>query len=146
MATLTFPSIVPNAISFGIKYSTQINISPLSGSVQTYEVPGARWVADLSYSELEPVDARELISFLTQLRGSSGRFTLFDFSHRNPAGSNLKPSNIFVNITLVPEIESGTALGVFDPSWFEDTSQLFITDDIVHVGDYIKDEVTGELR
>ena len=146
MATLTFPSIIPNAISFGIKYSTQINISPLSGSVQTIEVPGARWLADLSYDQLEPAESRELIAFLTQLRGSSGRFYLSDFSHLNPLGSNLSAGLITVDVTQDTLLDSGTALGTHSTTTIEDTTADFIVDAVISVGDQIVNEVYGETR
>jgi len=89
MAILNFPNVIPSSIQFGIRFNTQINVSPLSGSVQTVEIPGARWVAELSFADLEPAEVRLLAAFIAQLRGASGRFYLRDLSHPTPLGSPL---------------------------------------------------------
>lgn len=85
MAVLTFPSIIPATCTWGIVTNTQVTSSPISKSVQTQELPGARWKATLSFIDLPPSEARTLIPFLIQLRGRSGRFYLHDFSHPLPA-------------------------------------------------------------
>jgi len=97
MATIPFPNVIPSSSSFGIKYNTQINTSTLSGSTQTIEIPGARWVCSLSFSDLEPYEGRLMSAFLAQLRGSSGRFFLTDFTHPAPRGSISAPGAVTVN-------------------------------------------------
>lgn len=83
MATLDYDTdcgIVPTTNEWSLVSNTQILISPLSGALQTVELPGARWVATLSFSDMEPEESRVLIGFLARLRGSAGRFTLYDHS------------------------------------------------------------------
>jgi hypothetical protein len=89
MTVLDFPDIIPSTFTFGITFNTQINVSPLSNSVQTIEIPGARWTANMSFSNMEAEESRVLSAFLARLRGSSGRFKLKDFTHPTPRGSNL---------------------------------------------------------
>ena len=90
MAILSLPSgIKPSSMEFGIEYNTHINTSPLSGSIQTVEIPGARWKASLTFNSLQPDDGREMAAFITSLRGSSGRFYITDYSHSSPRGTNL---------------------------------------------------------
>ena len=148
MAVLTFPSIIPSSVSFGITYNTQINISSLSGSVQTIEVPGARWSANLSFDDLEPIEGRVLAAFLIQLRGSSGRFYLYDHSHKLPRGSNL-------GITVIVDasaqevgtaLDTGTALGTHSTTTIEDTTATFITDGLISDGDFVRNIANSETR
>ena len=86
MATiLDFPStIVPESIDFRLVYVSQAYASPFGGTTQTSEVPGARWMAKLNFSNLQQDEMRQLASFLISLRGMSGRFTMYDFSLPNP--------------------------------------------------------------
>ena len=74
MAVLTFPSITPDTIDFGIRYNTQVSTTTLSGIVQTVELPGARWLGSMTFRDLTPEDSAALKGFLMRLRGSSGRF------------------------------------------------------------------------
>lgn len=86
MTVLTFPSIVPNESVWGLKSNTHQFRSPFTGSVQTIEMAGSRWFATLTFNNLTAADRRTLTAFLTQLRGSSGRFYLYDHSHSTPSG------------------------------------------------------------
>lgn len=84
MAVLTFPSITPDTIDFGIRYNTQVSTTTLSGIVQTVELPGARWLGSMTFRDLTPEDSAALKGFLMRLRGSSGRFYYGDQSHTSP--------------------------------------------------------------
>ncbi len=49
--------IIPDSCEFGITYNTLVSSSPLSGSTQTMELPGARWKTRLSFrtwSQMSP--------------------------------------------------------------------------------------------
>ena len=146
MAVLTFPDIVPSSISFGIKYNTQINISSLSGAVQTVEIPGARWVANMSFSDMEPAETRVLAAFLAELRGSSGRFALYDFSHKDPRGSNLAAGSVIVDVTasIATPIVSGTASSGGSTTTLVDTTATFL-DDGFTAGDYVQNTTLSQL-
>ena len=72
--------IQPDTVDMGIVFNTQISTSTLSKYVKTYELPGARWKIRLSYSNLQPEEARPLLAWLSDLRGAAGRFYVYDFS------------------------------------------------------------------
>jgi hypothetical protein len=54
---------------------TQTHQSPFDGSVQTLEMPGARWELTATWPTLGPDDRRVMAAFLASLRGKAGRFT-----------------------------------------------------------------------
>jgi hypothetical protein len=78
--------ITPDTCEFGISFNSLIHTSSLSGISQTMELPGARWRLKLSFKDLEPTESRVLISFLTRLRGSAGRFYCYDFGRATSRG------------------------------------------------------------
>jgi len=87
MAILTFPSIFPTRVKWGLQANTQIFSSPFTKSVQTLEKPGSLWQADLSFRGLNETQIRPLIAFMAQLRGRAGRFFLHDHGHPLPNGT-----------------------------------------------------------
>lgn len=98
MAILTFPNIDPDILDFGIRFNTQISVSEISGIAKTIEIPGARWLGNLSFTTMTPNEIAPLKSFLLQLRGSAGRFYYSDQSHTTP----------FNAVTGSPTIEAGS--------------------------------------
>lgn len=53
---------------------TQAHESPFDGTVQTLEMPGARWELTATWPTLGPDDRRLMAAFLASLRGRAGRF------------------------------------------------------------------------
>ncbi len=86
-AVLDFPDILPARASWKLVSNTQVFRSPLSGAIQTVELPGARWHAELTFEKLSHAQARELAAFLVRLRGQAGRFRLHDHTHPQPFGA-----------------------------------------------------------
>jgi hypothetical protein len=75
MTILTFPTIRrPSAGSYRLRGNTQAHRSPLDGTEQTLEMPGAVWEITVSWDNLGTDDQRVLAAFLAQLRGAAGRF------------------------------------------------------------------------
>ena len=75
MTILTFPGIRrPSGASYRLRGNTQTHRSPLDGTVQTLEMPGAVWELTVSWESLNSDDIRVLAAFLANLRGSAGRF------------------------------------------------------------------------
>lgn len=74
-------------VRFMLRSNTQTFESPLSGSVQTLELSGARWEAQIIIPPMERVLARQWIAFLSKLRGAQGRFYVGDPAGRTPRGS-----------------------------------------------------------
>ena len=92
MATINLPTLqqAPFSCSFVLVPNTQTFESPLNRTVQTLELPGARWKLRYEYKNLRfDSDHRALKVFLAQLRGMAGRFYGFDYSHQTPNGSAL---------------------------------------------------------
>jgi hypothetical protein len=69
--------------------NTQISVSPLSGSVQTQELPGARWRVSIAYPPLLDADAALLRSFLVRMRGQANRVDLYPWDRQTPRGTAL---------------------------------------------------------
>lgn len=89
MTTYAYPSLSvhPSRTNFGLQSNTQVFESPLSSSIQTMELPGARWKADLRYEALVGEDAAVLQAWLVKLRGRANRFTMPNFARGVPRGS-----------------------------------------------------------
>lgn len=92
MSILTWPTLSGNANAprtwdFGLRSSTQVSVSDLSGYVQTVELPGARWTANGGYAPLERVDAAVMEVFFAQLRGQANRANVPVFGRRSPRGT-----------------------------------------------------------
>ena len=80
---LDYPDIgrLPNNITFSLVNNTTVFQSPIGGSTQTLEVPGAYWKGTVTYSNLTREQAGTLNAFLVQLRGRSGRFWFGNLSY-----------------------------------------------------------------
>lgn len=89
MPTQTFPTLAqaaPGALEWALVSNTQTFTSPLNGTIQTLELPGARWRASFTYQNLSDADAATLQAFLVALRGQAGRFYLWNFARPSPRG------------------------------------------------------------
>jgi len=87
MTVKNFPDIIiPWDMDFRLLGNTQEFPSPLSQSVQTSELPGAKWIATLAWQAMDYTDAYKLQAFLNGLLGMAGRFYLGDFRHETPSG------------------------------------------------------------
>lgn len=76
MPILNFPAgvILPSSVDWRLVSNTQSFESPLDGSVQTIELPGAKWAASLTWDTLAADQWRTLQAWIAQLRGAAGRF------------------------------------------------------------------------
>jgi hypothetical protein len=77
----------PSQLDWALVSNTQSFESPLSGAVQTVEMPGARWRASFTFQALDASDAGILRAHLARLRGRSGRFYLHNMARSVPTGS-----------------------------------------------------------
>lgn len=89
MSLITFPTLVikPSAYAFGQKSNTMLHTSPLSGSSQTIEMPGARWTVAMNYVNAIDPDRGRLDAFLAAMRGQANRVNLYDIVKSVPAGT-----------------------------------------------------------
>lgn len=90
MTVLTWPTFVratPRVLDWSLVPNTQSFGSPLSGAVQTVEMPGARWKASFMLENLVEADAAVFQAFMMRLRGRAGRFALHNFARQRPRGT-----------------------------------------------------------
>lgn len=90
MPTFSLPTelqIGASNIRWGLQSNTLVNVSPLSGQVQTVELPGARWTCELGYSVLTEAEAAVMRSLLVRMRGQANRLLLWDFANPTPRGT-----------------------------------------------------------
>jgi hypothetical protein len=94
VTTISFPTLsnaVPADFEFGLMSVTQTFRSPLSGAVQTLELPGARWYTRFRFPPLRATaavnDAGLLAAFLVKLRGQARRAALWNFKRPVPLGT-----------------------------------------------------------
>jgi len=98
MTVISTPPVVPESINFGITHNVTVSVSPLSGSTQTLELPGARWKASLTYTDLTSQEAKLMKAWLVSLRGMAGRFYLYDYGETSTLNA----------VTGTPTIETGS--------------------------------------
>lgn len=90
MTVLTFPTLTRNTpprLEWSLVGNTQRFQSPLSGAVQTMEMPSPRWRFSMEFPNLLEPDAALLQALLVQLRGSSGRFYMHNMARPLPRGA-----------------------------------------------------------
>lgn len=74
MSILTWPDAVrPATIAWHLRPNTSAFVSPLTGTVQTIELPGAAWVAEITLDFVTEAKWRAWTAFLARLRGQAGR-------------------------------------------------------------------------
>ena len=72
--------------SLSLLSNTQTFESPLNKTVQTYELPGAKWQFSATWENLLDADYFKLKAFILKCRGMAGRFYAGDLTHKNPLG------------------------------------------------------------
>jgi hypothetical protein len=132
MTIYTWPNlsrIAPGSLDWGLTSNTHAFGSPLSGSVQTLELPGARWRFSFDMNSLAPDDSATLRAWLVGLRGQSGRFYMHNMSQPSPRGAGGGAP------VVSGAGQSGVALS---------TSGWPFSTTVLKVGDFF--EVNGELK
>lgn len=90
MALITFPTLsktAPAAMRWGQVSNTQVSVSPLNGTLQTQELPGARWKIQCDFPPLIDADAALMRAFLAKMRGQANRVDLWPFDRETPRGT-----------------------------------------------------------
>lgn len=90
MTILTWPALsraAPRVLRWTLASNTMTFTSPLSGSVQSVEFPGARWRTSFVMENLTEADAALLQATLVQLRGQANRLLLHNFARPIPRGT-----------------------------------------------------------
>ena len=129
MSTLSLPTIsrpAPSFMTFSLQPNTASFQSPMNRSIQTSELPGARWFAIFGWNNLTDADARIIKAWLNKLSGMSGRFYLGDMSHKTPAGS----------ASGTPLVKGAGQSGrtLITDGWTADQTALLLPGDYIGIG------------
>jgi hypothetical protein len=85
---LSFPTHKnPRGVLIRQRKVVGVNTSPGSLVTQTYEWPGERWEAELTFAPMNRADAETWMAWLTSLRGSVGSCLIGDPSGTAPRGT-----------------------------------------------------------
>lgn len=130
---LDFPDIIPDVTEWALLTNTQIFTSPLSGDTQTVTMPGARWAASLTFDNLTPSTARELMAFLVKLKGPAGRFYLYDHTLPDPRG-------IAGTAGTYAMVDGANQVGdtIDTKGWTVSQSNMLLAGDYFQIGDELK--------
>jgi len=132
VATINFPTLsrYPDKINFSPISNTQRHQSPLSGSIQTKEIPGTRWKVVLQYGILWEDDIRKLQAFLAEMNGMAGRCHLWDLSRETPRGVG----------TGTPLVKGGSQTGktLNTDGWTPNQTGILLAGDYFEVNSEIK--------
>jgi len=130
MAILTFPVQLPSNADWQLVSNTQTFKSPINGTVQTSESPGARWHVSLAFPKATPAEGRIMVAFLASLRGEAGRFYLWDHTQPTPRGT----------ITGVPVVQGAAQIGasILTSGW----TGTLLAGDMIGIGGELKMVIT----
>jgi hypothetical protein len=90
MATINYPSgthHLPSRFEAELRGSVLVSVSPLTGSVSTLEIPGARWVFRLGYDPAYFGEQAEREALWSAVRGQANRLALYHFARPAPRGT-----------------------------------------------------------
>jgi hypothetical protein len=100
--TYTYPSttaFTASKFEIGLRSNVLMTTSSHTGSVQTIEMPGSRWVVTMSY-DIQAADGRaEVEAFWAKVRGQVNRVALWHLRRPTPRGT-ATTSGIQVNATV----------------------------------------------
>lgn len=130
MTVIPFPAKLPSAQEWGLRSNTQAFGSPLTGSVQTVELPGAAWTVQLTFNNLTREQMRIMAAFLVRLRGQANRFTVYNHSHPTPLGV----------ATGSPKVAGASQTGttLLTTGWTPATIGILLAGDYIGVGGKLK--------
>lgn len=116
MSSIDWPSnLTPTEVELGIKFNTQMHVSDLSGHVQTFELPGARWSMSLAMPPLERSgEASVLEAFIARLRGQAVRAVMPVFKRATPLGAWAGAPKVNNEVGSPTLSQTGTTLHVRD--------------------------------
>lgn len=76
---------MPSSMTMGLAFNTlRMPPNPLTGSMRTVGMPGARWLATMSWDLLKRADADILKAVLLQLQGQANRLIIWDLVQPAP--------------------------------------------------------------
>lgn len=131
MSYMTFPTgIFPDDAEWSNSANSMVHTSPLSGSEDVLELPGAKWVVGLSFKDLTDREAVQLEAFLTSCRGKARGFWLWNHRRPTPYGSGLG------NPVVYGANQTGGTL--VTTGWQANAQNVLLPGDFVGVGGELK--------
>lgn len=118
-------TVRPSAFTWHLLPHSQTWTSPLNGSSQTLEMPGARWICKLPYKKMREDDWRAFTAFVARLRGAAGRFYLGPL-HALPARG-------VATGTPVVSGAGQTGASLITSGWTHSIAQILKVGDYFHV-------------
>jgi hypothetical protein len=131
MTTLTMPTAPKfKQARFALASNALIHASPLNGTVQTVEFPGARWQLTAALPPMHRTTASDWQAFFTKLRGLAGRFYAGDPNASVPRGTALG----------TPLVNGGSQTGtsLITDAWTPTQAQALLPGDYFQVGTELK--------
>lgn len=133
MTVYSFPTLSTGLTDFylGQRSNVFVHASAPSGTVQTVEMPGARWTISLTLDRLPLADARKMTAFLTKMRGQANRFTCHDISKPAPSGT------MRGTLTVLNSVSQG-AIACDLTGGPGQASKTLLEGDFIKIGDELK--------
>ncbi|TVO70912.1 hypothetical protein FHP88_15775 [Sedimenticola selenatireducens] len=131
MPTLTWPtSLRPSDMQWRLQTNTTGFTSPFTGKTTTQEWPGARWMATLVYDQWRRHEIQAMEAFLVALRGSAGRFYLWNHARENPLGA----------ATGTPLVNGANQVGanLITDGWTPNQAGILLAGDYIGAGGELK--------
>jgi len=146
MAILSLPTLSKSnatTASFSLVPNTQTFESPLNKSVQTYELPGARWHYTATWENLFDDDYFKLKAFILKCRGQAGRFYARDETHKTITGTASGTGTVDGATQVGNSIVSAWDTFEVHDTWLNIGDYITISDELKMVVDVIPLDVAG---
>nr|VFK15078.1 MAG: hypothetical protein BECKLPF1236A_GA0070988_101201 [Candidatus Kentron sp. LPFa]VFK30973.1 MAG: hypothetical protein BECKLPF1236C_GA0070990_101251 [Candidatus Kentron sp. LPFa] len=128
--------IRPASMGWLLRANTMAHRSPYTGSTETQELPGARWVVKMSFGNMRRSEEQLLQAFINDSRGISGRFRLFHFVRPTPLGT----------VTGTPRIKGAeqTGASILVDGLPANETGVFEPGDLIGIGEELK-QITARV-
>jgi hypothetical protein len=125
MSTITWPvAICPAQLAFGLRTNVLVSTSPLNGTIDTLEIPGARWVGSMTLPPATYADQAVREALFSEIGGQANRVALWHFARPEPRGT-MRGS---------PTLSATAAAGATSLSIATTTGNTLLAGDMVKVG------------
>jgi hypothetical protein len=120
----------PSSFSINVVANNQINVSPLTNSVEVAALFGDFWEINASWTNVEELEADELVSFFESLGGQRESFTMYPFHRPTPKGTSLG----------TPLVDGTGQIGtsINTKGWDANQSEVLKAGDFFQIGDELK--------
>ena len=85
---ITWPAdLIPNSLSFWLQPNASALESPINRARQVLARDGTRWMAELDFSNLDPIKEGRVAALVARMKGGAETVAFWDFSRPTPKGS-----------------------------------------------------------